>query len=117
MDSLNPLALILTGQPELEFNLDKKSSAAIKQRIDFRCRLLTFTLEDTNDYIINQLAAAGSEKSIFTSLAVKEIFSFSAGAARLINKICSNSLLYGSVNKIDMIDESVIRTIIEHEFK
>jgi type II secretory pathway predicted ATPase ExeA len=117
MDSLNPLALILSGQPELEFNLDKKSSSAIKQRIDFRCRVLTFTLEETNDYINNQLVAAGSKKAIFTSLAVREIFSFSAGSARLINKICTNSLLYGSVNKLDIIDESVIRTIIEHEFK
>jgi type II secretory pathway predicted ATPase ExeA len=117
MDSLNPLALILTGQTELEQNLDKKSSAAIRQRIDFRCRLAPLTLAETADYINNHLNYAGTQNHIFSEAAINEVFSFSAGSARLINKVCSNCLMYGALNKMDIIDDNTVRTIIEHEFK
>jgi type II secretory pathway predicted ATPase ExeA len=117
MDSESPLALILSGQSELEENISKRSNEAIKQRIDFRCRLDPLTLAETGLYIAHHLQYAGTKDAIFSESAVKEIFAFSAGSARLINKTCSSSLLYCYYRKVKEIDEIVVREIIQSEFK
>jgi type II secretory pathway predicted ATPase ExeA len=117
MDSLNPLALILSGQTELEERLSRRSSTAIRQRIDFHCRLSPLNLAETGKYIEHHLRSAGAQKMIFQESAVKEIFAFSAGSARLINKLCSNCLLYGFINYLNEIDENAIKEIVENELK
>jgi type II secretory pathway predicted ATPase ExeA len=117
MDSESPLALILVGQPELEANLDKRSSMAIRQRIDFRCRLIPLNLAETTEYIQHQLRYAGSQENIFDESAIKEIYSFSGGSVRLINKVCLSCLVYGSINETKTIGEQVVKGIIECEFK
>lgn len=117
MDSESPLALILSGQPELEFKIEGKSFTAIKQRIDFHCRLSPLTAAETGEYIAHQLRCAGLQKPLFSELAVKEIFAYSGGAARLINKACSRCMMYGSINKLETIDEFAAKTVIDGELK
>jgi type II secretory pathway predicted ATPase ExeA len=117
MDSESPLALILVGQPELELNLEKKVSLAIKQRIDFRCRLYHLTEQETEKYIKHHLIYAGTQEPIFDETGVKEIFAFSSGLARMINKVCISCLLYGSLAKEKTIDGNIVKGIIETEFK
>jgi hypothetical protein len=41
---------------------------------------------------------AGAEQEIFSDVAVDEIYRFSSGAARLVNKACTLCLLYGAQN-------------------
>ena len=117
MDSDNLIALILSGQTELEDKLDKRSSMAIKQRIDYKCRLTPLTMIESGQYIKHHLQYAGSQDEIFLESAVKEIFAYSVGAARLINKVCSSCLMYGYLNKKKVIDGSIVKYIIENEIK
>ena len=115
MDSENPLALILSGQPELERNLDREKARAIKQRIDCRCQLELFTLAETGEYIEHHMRAAGAKEKIFSDSAVREIYAYSIGSARLINKACTNCLLCGLSRKEKVIDGTMVKEVIESE--
>jgi type II secretory pathway predicted ATPase ExeA len=115
MDSESPLALILSGQNELEENLDRRSSTAIRQRINYRCRLAPLSLAETGEYIEHHLQLAGSKNKIFLESAVSEIFSYSAGYPRLINKACVSSLMYGFTANAKVIDGNMVKAIIENE--
>ena len=117
MDSENPLALVLSGQPELEEKLGRRSSVAIMQRIDLQCKLSPLSLAETGDYIRHHLLQAGTDKPIFTESAVKTIFAFSAGSARLINKACVNAMMYGTVNNIEVLDDDIVASAIENELR
>ncbi|GAB1475792.1 hypothetical protein MASR2M70_06240 [Bacillota bacterium] len=115
MDAMSPLALILVGQSELWNRLELKSFTAIRQRIDLRCRLSSYDRAETGSFITRQLEHAGASKPIFTDAAINEIFTFSAGALRLINKLCTNCLIYGATGKHRLIDDHMVRLVIEWE--
>jgi type II secretory pathway predicted ATPase ExeA len=117
MDSVSPLTLVLSGQPELLQNLDMRSSSAIRQRIDLRYRLLPLDGNETEAYIEHHLKIVGITDEIFGREAKNEIFSFSAGVVRIINKVCLHCMLLAASKKIKRIDENIVRTVIECEMK
>jgi general secretion pathway protein A len=115
MDSQSPMALILVGQSELKEKLQLQAYAAIRQRIDLQCRLPHFDRAQVGEYLHRHLAYAGAEHDIFSEAAVDEIFRFSSGAARLINKICTHCLIYGAQNERRIIDDHMVKLVIEGE--
>lgn len=116
-DSISPIALILAGQPELwERRLSLKKCEAIYQRIDVQSVLNHYDRERTGAYIRHLLSYAGTDAEIFTEKAIDKIFEFSKGTARTINKVCTSSLLYGSQNRLRLIDDHAIALVIEGEF-
>lgn len=115
MDAMSPLSLILVGQSELWNRLELKSFTAIRQRIDLRCRLSSYDRAETGSFITRQLEYAGASKPIFTDAAINEIFTFSAGAPRLINKLCTNCLIYGATGKHRLIDDHMVRLVVDGE--
>jgi type II secretory pathway predicted ATPase ExeA len=115
MDSQSPLALILAGQTELWDKLKLQSYAAIRQRIDVVCAVGHLDRIQTTEYIGSHLAFAGCEKEIFSEAAIDDVFGFSGGIPRLINKACTASLMYGAQNRKSIIDDRMVRLVIEHE--
>jgi len=115
MDSESPLALIMSGQSELWDKLKLQSYAAIRQRIDVVCAVGHMDRIQTDEYIKSHLNFAGCIKDIFTEAAVDDIFKFSAGIPRLINKTCTSSLIYGSQNRKTIIDDRMVKLVIESE--
>lgn len=115
MDAMSPLALILVGQSELWGRLDLKAFTAVKQRIDIRCRLSSLDRAETAGFIEKQLAYAGVTNDIFTEAAINEIFAFSAGTPRMINKLCTNCLIYGATRKHRLIDDHMVKRVIDGE--
>jgi len=93
MDAQSPMALILVGQSELWDRLNLQAYAAIRQRIDLQCKLPHFDRAQTGEYIRRHMTYAGTEHDIFTDGAIDDIFRFSSGAARLINKVCTHALI------------------------
>ena len=89
MDSENPLALILSGQTELWDKLRLSAYRAILE--------------------------SGHESPIFTDDAIRSIFDFSGGNPRLINRACSQSLIYGSQMKQNCIDSKSVDIVLENE--
>ena len=115
MDSQSPMALILAGQTELWEKLKLRSHAAIRQRIDIQCVVGRLDRSKTGEYIAAQLAYAGCDREMFTDAAVDEVFKFSGGIPRLINKACTESLLYGAQNRKTILDDRMVKLVVEQE--
>lgn len=115
MDSLSPMALILVGQNELCDRLKLQSYSAIRQRIDLQCKLAHLDRAQVGDYIKRHLTYAGAEQEIFSDAAVDEVYRFSSGAARVVNKVCTHCLLYGTQNGRRIIDDHMVKLVIDGE--
>ncbi|MDR1665221.1 MAG: AAA family ATPase [Clostridiales bacterium] len=115
MDSQSPMALILSGQTDLWDRLKLQSYAAIRQRIDIQCIVARLDRSKTNEYISAQLAFAGAGREIFTEAAIDEIFKFSGGIPRQINKACTESLIFGAQNRKNILDDRMVKMIVEQE--
>jgi type II secretory pathway predicted ATPase ExeA len=115
MDAESPMTLILVGQSELWDKLQLQAYAAIKQRIDLQCKLPHLDRSQVAEYIERHLAYAGANHDIFTDTAVDEIYKFSSGTARLINKVCTHCLLFGSQNGKKIIDDHMVKLVIQGE--
>ena len=115
MDSQSPLALILSGQTELWEKLKRQSYAAIRQRIDIQCVVGRLDRAKTAEYIASQFDYAGTDREIFTEAAVDEIYKFSSGIPRIINKTCTESLMYGAQNRKTILDDRMVKLISEQE--
>ena len=114
-DSMSPMALILAGQTELWDKLRLQRYAAVRQRIDINCVLPHFDRAETEKYILSHLVYAGGKQDIFTDRALDDIYKESTGIPRRINRICEKSLMYASQQGKRLIDEHLVRYIIEHE--
>lgn len=115
MDSKSLLALILVGQTEIWEKLRRQVYIAVLQRLDLRCHLGRFDEATTKSYILHHLRYAGSSSDIFSDEAVKEIFRYSSGCPRLINKACTHSLIYGAQRSKKIIDDHIVRHVIDKE--
>lgn len=115
MDAQSPMALILVGQSELWEKLRLQSYAAIRQRIDLQCKLSHYDRAQVGAYIERHLAYAGAEHDIFSDGAVDDIYRFSSGSARLVNKVCTQCLIYGAQNKRRIIDDHMVKQVIQGE--
>ena len=107
--------MILAGQSELWEKLKLQSYAAIRQRIDVQCGIGHMDRHQTDGYIKSHLTFAGCEKDIFTDSAIDDIFQFSSGISRLINRVCTCSLIYGAQNRKSIIDDRMAKLVIECE--
>ncbi len=115
-DSVSPIALILSGQTELWQKLNLQKCAAIRQRIDIQSTLNHMDRSRTGEYIRHHLAYAGAKGEIFTEGAIQMVFDHSEGIPRMVDKICTNVLIYGSQNRMRLIDDHAVSTVLECEF-
>lgn len=115
MDAMSPMSLILIGQSELWDKLQLQSYAAIRQRIDIQSKLYRMERAQVGAYVKRHMQYAGSERDIFSDAAVDEIYKISTGAARLVNKLCTHCLLYGSQNGKRIIDDHMVKLVAEGE--
>lgn len=115
MDAKSPMALILAGQSELWDRLQLQTYAAIRQRIDLQFRLNHFDQSQVTEYIQTHLQYAGTEHAVFTDAAIAEINQFSNGAARLINKLCTICLMHGAQHSRRIIDDHMVKLVIQAE--
>jgi general secretion pathway protein A len=115
MDAQSPMALILVGQNELWDRFQLQSYAAIRQRIDLQCRLQHLDRSQVGAYVGRHLSYAGADHDIFSDISLDVIFHYSSGSARLINKLCTHCLLYGSQNGKKIIDDHIVKLVIQGE--
>ncbi len=115
-DSVSPMALVLVGQTELWDNkLKLQRYAAIRQRIDMSCVLPHLERSETEQYILSHLTYTGCNREIFTAKALDEIHKVSTGIPRMINRICEKALMYAFQQRKRLIDDYMIKYVIEHE--
>lgn len=115
-DSTSPMALILIGQKELwEEKLRLQKYTAIRQRIYMHVILDRLDRAETSRYMQAHLAYSGCTMELFTSDAEDEIHKISAGIPRMINRICTKSLLYAYQQQKRLIDGHMVRYVADHE--
>jgi len=116
VDSNSPMCLIFSGQVELWHKLQQQAYAAIRQRIDIQSVLNHYDRAQTGEYIQTQISFSGLSKDVFTIAAVDLIHQYTAGIARVIDKVCSSLLLYGSQNRLQILDDHAVKLVLECEF-
>ena len=114
-DSVSPMALILVGQFELLDTLKMQSYQAIRQRVDIKCEIPNYDRSQVSQYINCHMSYAGAVSDIFSDSAVDSIYKYSAGSARMINKVCTACLNFGVQSKKKIIDDHMVKQIIEQE--
>ena len=65
--------------------------------------------------IEKQLTYAGHPNAIFSEDAMKAVHSFSSGIPRLINRACTQSLVYAYQNRRSIIDDRMVQLVLEGE--
>ncbi len=106
---------MLVGQSELWDRLRLQSYAAIRQRIDIQFKLSHYDCAQVDSYVSRHLEYSGVDQQIFSDGALEEIHRFSGGTPRLINKVCTHSLLYEAQNGRRIIDDRMIKHVIQGE--
>ena len=110
------MAFVLVGQTELwENKLKLCRYAAIRQRIDIYSTLPYLDRFETEHYIKSHMDYSGCTQDIFTSKAIDEVHKASAGIRRIINRICEITLMYAYQQQKRLIDDYMIRFVVEHE--
>jgi len=89
--------------------------AAVRQRIDINCVLPHLDRSETESYIQSHLTYAAGRIDIFTDKALDEIHKESSGIPRRINRIAEKSLMYAFQQSKRLIDEHMVRYVVEHE--
>jgi len=115
MDSLNPMSLILVGQNELWDKLRMQFYAAIRGRVDIKCELPGMDRAEIEAYIRAHLVYAGGKEDIFTDSAMNELHKYSAGSARAVNKAATHCLMFASQRAKRLIDDTMVKTVIDAE--
>jgi hypothetical protein len=100
---------VFFGLPEIEDNL--KKDPPLLQRVAIRVRLDPFDLQSTDAYIRHRLRMAGADRRIMDNEAIRLIHKASGGVPRLINTVCDNALLEGSLARAAVIGPDLIRSI------
>ncbi len=93
LDDQNLLSVLLIGQPELDWRLDRPAYAPLRQRIGIRYHLDPLSLDDTIAYIDHRIRVAGAPRNPFSRPAMEEIHALSGGIPRLINTLATTALL------------------------
>ena len=79
------------------------------------CVLPHLDRSETGKYIQSHLAYSECGQELFTDGAVDEIFRYSTGIPRVINRICDKSLMYAYQQQKRLIDDHTVKYIAENE--
>lgn len=103
------LTLILIGMPELDGYI--ALDPPLEQRIAVKFRLKALDKDATASYIKHRMKVAGSQKEIFSDMALERVFEFSKGTPRLINVLCDNALLEAFLMKKEKVSLDIIDNV------
>lgn len=105
------ITFVLFGLPELDQCLEL--DPPLYQRVAYRCELSAFTPETTEAYIRFRLEVAGCDRYLFTPPALAQIHERSSGLPRLINTLCDNLLLEGSIRCQEPIGPTIVHEVAD----
>jgi len=108
------IQMILVGQPELKYKLQRKDMQQLAQRVTVHCHLDGLSQDEVGEYIRHRLKVGESENlDLFDDEAIDAIYENSAGIPRLINILCDTALVYGFADGLKVIDKGILQNVIE----
>lgn len=96
MDSKDRAAILLVGLPQLNSTLRLGVHEPLRQRIIMNYNMEGLSKEEGRSYISEKLKGAGGTPDIFEENAVEAVLNAADGTPRMINKLCSASMLVAS---------------------
>ncbi|MDJ0864800.1 MAG: AAA family ATPase [Myxococcota bacterium] len=88
------IQILLLGQPELAELLESEELRQLRQRIGVHWRLAPLSRGETAAYVLHRLRiAAGSDRNLFTSAALRDLHARSGGIPRRVNLLADRALL------------------------
>lgn len=107
------IQMILVGQPELKYKLQRRDLEQFAQRVTVHCHLGPLNREETFRYIRHRLKVAGAPRqNIFRKSAIEVIFKYSGGIPRLINILCDTALVYAYADTRKTVDKKIVENVI-----
>jgi len=108
------IQIILIGQPELKYKLQRNDLRQFAQRVSTHYHINGLSKDEVNNYIRYRLKVGEAKNlDIFKEDAIELIYQHSLGIPRIINVICDTALVYGYADGIKIIDKSIIDTVIK----
>lgn len=99
------------------FCLDKRVHFNIAGRVDMRFHLEAMDKQQTASYVAQHMKAVKAPREIFTSSALLMIHEYAGGIARKVNKVASTCLMTAAVRKEALVDDHLVREVLESEFE
>jgi type II secretory pathway predicted ATPase ExeA len=101
--------LVMAGGAKLEEKFASPKLDSFNQRIAARCYLEPFGRDDTIDYVLSRITAAGGNgqghaDAIFDEGALRAIYQATDGIPRLINQVCDHALVMAFAGGRQQID-------------
>jgi type II secretory pathway predicted ATPase ExeA len=106
------LQVVLVGQPELLDKLRRPELSQFAQRIAVSHHLTPLPYAETRRYIEHRVKVAGSDRPLFTEMAMGAVQYFSGGIPRLVNSICDMALVYGFADEKQVIGEDLVFRVV-----
>lgn len=103
--------IVLVGQPALLPALERFPE--LDDRLDVKCLLPRFSLEETISYVSHRLHMAGSRRTIFEPAALETIHQLSAGIPRRINRLADLALLVGFAEEYGLLRAAHVEAVAE----
>jgi general secretion pathway protein A len=107
------LHIIFFGESRYDEILSEESNRELLKNVTFRYALNPLTKDETAQYIMHRLKIAQCEREIFTPEAINEIFTYSQGIPRLINKACDAALSRTFYLGEPVVQPDAIRTFLK----
>lgn len=112
MDSQNPFALLLVGQPTLARQLRLGVFAALDQRIVMRYQLTSMDLADAALYLRHHLALVGRTDPLFADDAIARLHQVSLGLPRALNNAAIAALVAAAGAGKALVDDDCARKAV-----
>ena len=108
------IQIILIGQPELKFKLQRNDLKQFAQRVSSHYHINGLNKAEVNNYIRYRLKVGEAKNpDIFKKEAIELIYEHSLGIPRIINVICDTALVYGYADEQKIIDKRIIENVIK----
>ena len=108
MDSIDYLAIMLVGQPDLKQEISKNIHIALKQRIIVSYTFEGLEREEVKRYITTRLNFANVKHELFEPEAYNALYSASKSSPRRLNTLIINSLMLGFQNNLKTINSDIV---------
>ncbi len=108
------LQIVLVGQPTMERRLKDPKNLQLDQRISLRVELLPLNREEVRDFITYRVRKAGNTSLSFDKGAIKLIWKASKGIPRLVNLICSRTLMIGYLCNCQKMKKAFVKAALKH---
>ncbi len=112
MDSSRYLTLLLIGQPLLRRTLSLQMHEALRQRVSVHYHMEGLMREELDEYLTQQLKAAGVNQTLFDSGTRQTIYQATKGIPRKVNKLALTALRLAAARKQQTVTEAILHDAV-----